>query len=187
MLRDNPVSTGATKHSSTINPLSQESIDYSFSPPVALPDVIYPLERVLLHTLDYIEIPPNHVGFVQLRSTFARMGLIIPPTYADPGFYGTLTMEVFNTNKRPIQLYPGLAMWSIVICPCLDEPLYTQENGARYMDQGQHVVLPIALKHKSDGHMSDCAVHSEPAYPNGPCNCKNGYPHIRSCALNNDT
>ncbi len=23
----------------------------------------------------------------------------------------------------------------------------------------------------SDGHWSDCAVHNEPAYPAGPCNC----------------
>jgi len=146
MVRDFTDPLGSADPYPIINPLDQKSIDISLSRPFLLPDVIYPLERVLLHTLEYISIPPNHVGFVQLRSTFARMGLIIPPTYADPGFYGTLTMEVFNTNKRPIQLYPGLAMWSIVISPCLDEPLYTQENGARYTDQGQHVVLPIALK-----------------------------------------
>lgn len=174
MLKDKSVPTAVTDHLGSIddlfviNPLNQESIDNSFTLPIALPDIIYPLERVLLHTLEYIKIPPDHVGFVQLRSTFARMGLIIPPTYADPGFYGTLTMEVFNTNKRPIQLYPGLAMWSIVISPCLDEPLYTQENGARYTDQGQHIVAPIALKQ------------------DGQCYCEGGY-HIRSCALNNDT
>ena len=25
-----------------------------------------------------------------------------------------------------------------------------------------------------DGHMSDCAVHNMPAYPNGPCDCRAG-------------
>lgn len=25
--------------------------------------------------------------------------------------------------------------------------------------------------HKPIGHNSDCAVHNEPAYPNGPCDC----------------
>ena len=23
-----------------------------------------------------------------------------------------------------------------------------------------------------EGHASDCAVHNEPAYPNGPCDCQ---------------
>lgn len=27
-------------------------------------------------------------------------------------------------------------------------------------------------QYRGDGHASDCATHSEPAYPNQPCNCQ---------------
>ncbi|MDR3561248.1 MAG: hypothetical protein P4N59_07410 [Negativicutes bacterium] len=30
----------------------------------------------------------------------------------------------------------------------------------------------VKLKRKAVPHMSDCAVHNEPAYPKGPCDCR---------------
>lgn len=29
-----------------------------------------------------------------------------------------------------------------------------------------------------DGHDSDCAMHNEPAFPNGPCDCSTSNPHM---------
>jgi hypothetical protein len=40
------------------------------------------------------------------------------------------------------------------------------KNGAYCAEQAEH---------EHDGHWSDCSVHNEPAYPNGPCDC-GGYP-----------
>lgn len=45
--------------------------------------IIEPNERVLLHTLEYIKLPPELMGFVNLRSTYARLGLSIPPCIAE--------------------------------------------------------------------------------------------------------
>lgn len=41
--------------------------------------IIGPHEHVLLHTLEYVKLPNDLMGFVNLRSTFARLGLFIPP------------------------------------------------------------------------------------------------------------
>ena len=41
--------------------------------------LIRPHEHVLLHTIEYIKLPNDLMGFVNLRSTFARLGLFIPP------------------------------------------------------------------------------------------------------------
>jgi dCTP deaminase len=52
-------------------------------------------EVYLLHTAERIRVPNDLMAFVELRSTWARRGLILPPTVVDAGFDGELTLEVF--------------------------------------------------------------------------------------------
>lgn len=68
--------------------------------------VIHPDERVLVTTLEYIKLPADIMGFVELRSTFARMGLSMPPTIIDAGFEGNLTLEVHGSSF-PVRVYAG--------------------------------------------------------------------------------
>jgi len=48
----------------------------------------------LVGTRETITMPNDLMAFVELRSTWARRGLIIPPTIIDAGFRGNLTLEV---------------------------------------------------------------------------------------------
>ena len=52
-------------------------------------------EVYLLHTAERIRVPNDLMAFVEIRSTWARQGLIMPPTVVDAGFDGDLTLEVF--------------------------------------------------------------------------------------------
>ena len=63
-------------------------------------------EQVLLSTYEYIEVPDDIAGFVELRSTWARHGLSMPPTIIDAGFKGTITLEVINNAPYKILLRP---------------------------------------------------------------------------------
>lgn len=63
-------------------------------------------EQVLLSTHEYIEVPDDVAGFVELRSTWARHGLSMPPTIIDAGFKGTITLEVINNAPYAIRLKP---------------------------------------------------------------------------------
>jgi dCTP deaminase len=45
-------------------------------------------------TRERVEMPNDLMAFVQLRSTFARLGFILPPTVIDAGFHGTITLEI---------------------------------------------------------------------------------------------
>ncbi len=63
-------------------------------------------EQVLLSTYEYLEMPDDVVGFVELRSTWARHGLSMPPTIIDAGFKGTVTLEVINNAPYGIMLRP---------------------------------------------------------------------------------
>ena len=68
--------------------------------------VVRPYEHVLLHTREYIRLPSYIAGLVNLRSTFARLGLYIPATVVDAGFEGQLTIEVIGSSF-PVKLYAG--------------------------------------------------------------------------------
>ncbi len=68
--------------------------------------VIHPHENVLACTLEYLEMPQDLMGFVELRSTFARLGLTLPPTIIDANFKGQLTLEVVGGNF-PVQIHAG--------------------------------------------------------------------------------
>lgn len=65
--------------------------------------LIKPFGRYLLTTLEYIRVPPELMAFVELRSTFARMGLSIPPTIIDGGFEGQITIELHG-SAFPVKL-----------------------------------------------------------------------------------
>ncbi|MCD6341365.1 MAG: dCTP deaminase [Thaumarchaeota archaeon] len=68
--------------------------------------VIKPREHVLLHTVEYIKLPLDLMGFVNLRSSYARIGLSIPPTIIDANFEGQLTIELIG-GEFPVKLYAG--------------------------------------------------------------------------------
>jgi dCTP deaminase len=51
-------------------------------------------------TREYFEMPDDLMAFVQLRSTWARRGILLPPTVVDAGFKGTLTLEIFNLMEQ---------------------------------------------------------------------------------------
>lgn len=68
--------------------------------------IINPHERVLLNTIEYIMLPDDLMAFVNLRSTYARLGLAAPPTIVDAGFQGNITIEVTG-GPFPVKLYAG--------------------------------------------------------------------------------
>lgn len=100
--------------------------------------VIQPHEHVLLHTLEYIRVPDDLMGFVNLRSTFARLGLFVPPTIVDAGFEGQLTIEMIG-GEFPVKLNVGERFLHVVFAK-LSSPVQRAYRG-KY--QGQRgVKLP---------------------------------------------
>lgn len=72
-----------------------------------------PSTHYLLHTVEYIKMPPELMGFVELRSTFARLGFIMPPTIVDAGFEGQLTIEIL-TPPYPVKVKVGTRFLHVV-------------------------------------------------------------------------
>jgi len=76
--------------------------------------VIEPHRHYLLHTLEYVKLPPYLAGLVNLRSTWARTGIYIPSTVVDAGFEGQLTIEVIG-SEFPVRLYAGERFLHLVL------------------------------------------------------------------------
>lgn len=81
---------------------------------VVVPDddafVIHPGEFCLGRTLEWVELPDDIVARIEGKSSLGRLGLIVHATagFCDPGWKGTLTLELNNLTRVPIKLYPGL-------------------------------------------------------------------------------
>ena len=71
--------------------------------------VIHPGEFVLGATLEQVGLPDDVVARIEGKSSLGRLGLIVHATagFVDPGFVGTLTLEITNLTRIPIILWPG--------------------------------------------------------------------------------
>lgn len=74
------------------------------------PFIVQPHEFVLGVTMERIKLPDDMVARVEGRSSLGRLGIIVHSTagYVDPGFEGTITLEITNINRMPVALYPGM-------------------------------------------------------------------------------
>lgn len=61
-----------------------------------------PLTFALAATREILTFPDDLMAFVELRSTWARSGLLLPPTIVDAGFSGNLTLEIFAARRLPV-------------------------------------------------------------------------------------
>lgn len=100
---------------------------------------IHPGELVLGATLESVTIPDDLVGWLDGRSSLARLGLVVHLTAGriDPGWHGQIVLEFYNNGKLPLALRPGM-----VICALSFETLsspslrpYNKRENAKYKDQ----------------------------------------------------
>ena len=77
--------------------------------------IIPPLSFLLATTREYVKLPNNLTAFVEGRSSIGRMGLFIQNAgWVDPGFEGTITLELYNANRLPIRLESGRRICQLV-------------------------------------------------------------------------
>ncbi|MFN8174604.1 MAG: dCTP deaminase [Solirubrobacteraceae bacterium] len=102
--------------------------------------VIHPGEFCLGRTLERVELPDDIVARIEGKSSLGRLGLIVHATagFCDPGWKGTLTLELNNLTRVPIKLYPGLPIAQLSFM-ALDAPAlrpYGSEGlGSHYQGQ----------------------------------------------------
>ncbi len=107
--------------------------------------IIEPGEFVLARTLEYIVFPKNIAGYIMGRSSIGRLGLFVENAgWIDPGFEGTLTLELVNASSHKIKLYPGMRIAQLIFFKLSDEPElgYSERKDSKYKGQ----ILPTISK-----------------------------------------
>ena len=130
-----------------------DSSEYPYIDPGAIPDdltklvtrhkgtfVLHPGEFVLGRTAEYVRVGNEHVARLEGKSSLGRIGLVIHSTagWIDPGFEGTVTMEISSNSRLPILLRPGMLIGQLAFMalssPC-EKPYGSPGLGSKFQGQ----------------------------------------------------
>lgn len=127
-------------HDKVIDPL-QDEIEYNpvITVTEGMPITIQPHEFLLASTIERIHLNGDITGICTGRSSIGRLGLTIHATagYIDPGFEGTLTLELCNLTDNTILLYPGQRICQLLLFKTghVNHPYNEKYNSGKYMGQ----------------------------------------------------
>lgn len=103
--------------------------------------IIPPNSFALAVSIEYFRIPTNVLTFCIGKSTYARCGIIVNVTPFEPGWEGTVTLEISNTTPLPAKIYANEGLAQVIFYqgePC--EVSYADRKG-KYMNQ-QAITIP---------------------------------------------
>ena len=106
------------------------------------PFILHPGEFVLGATAEQVRIGDDLVARLEGKSSLGRLGLLIHSTagFIDPGFEGTITLELSNVATLPITIYPGMKIGQISFLQMTtpaDNPYGSGTNAASSKYKGQ--------------------------------------------------
>ena len=88
--------------------------------------VLMPGETCHGLTRERIRLPDNLCGWLQGRSRFARLGLMVHITAAfiQPGIDNHQALEINNAGPMPLALRPGIALCQFIFQECVGQARY---------------------------------------------------------------
>ena len=92
-----------------------------------------PGEFALASAIEEFQMPPDLLGVVHDKSSWARRGLACQNTVIEPGWRGFLTLELTNHSREPLCLRQGVGICQVIF-HLLDEPTFHPYDGV-YQDQ----------------------------------------------------
>jgi dCTP deaminase len=112
------------------------------------PFIIHPGSFVLASTKEYVKLSADLAMKVEGKSSLARMGILVHTAgFVDPGFEGTLTLEISNQSNVAVALYPNMYICQVAVYQ-LSSPAevpYNQRKKSLYLKQKE----PTEVKTKN--------------------------------------
>lgn len=95
--------------------------------------IIRPGEFILAATMERFAFPNDISGIVKGRSSIGRIGLSVQNAgFIDPGFNGTITLELKNDSAVPIRLPKGYPIGQVIF---LETMLVSRPYAGKYNGQ----------------------------------------------------
>jgi dCTP deaminase len=93
---------------------------------LAQPFVLEPGVTIHGITRERITLPDDLCGFLEGRSRFARLGLMIHVTsaFVQPGVSNRQVLEMSNVSQRPLRLHAGVRLCQLVLMETRGEARY---------------------------------------------------------------
>lgn len=136
----------------------QAALNSVMSDEIELPEdkafFLHPGELALAVTYESVTLPDNIVGWLDGRSSLARLGLMVHVTAhrIDPGWSGNIVLEFFNSGKLPLALKPKMKIGAIsfeVLSDHCEKP-YTARADAKYKNQDGAIASRISADDKGE-------------------------------------
>jgi len=91
--------------------------DHTSVHPLDQPYVLEPGRTIHGITRERIQLPGNLCGFLEGRSRFARLGLMIHVTsaFVQPGVANRQVLEMSNVADRPLRIHAGVRLCQLVL------------------------------------------------------------------------
>ena len=133
----------------------QETLNSVMSKEIVLDEseafFLHPGELALAVTYESVSLPDDIVGWLDGRSSLARLGLMVHVTAhrIDPGWSGQIVLEFFNGGKLPLALRPGMTIGAInfeTMSGSAERP-YSKRPDAKYKNQSSAVASRIGNEH----------------------------------------
>ena len=109
---------------------------------------LHPGELALAVTYESVTLPDDIVGWLDGRSSLARLGLMVHVTAhrIDPGWSGQIVLEFFNSGKLPLALRPKMKIAALnfeTMSSSAARP-YNKRDDAKYKNQTGAVASRIS-------------------------------------------
>ncbi|MBA6383032.1 dCTP deaminase [Colwellia sp. BRX10-9] len=121
----------------------QKAMDSVMSDEIVIADgeafFLHPGELALAVTYESVTLPDNIVGWLDGRSSLARLGLMVHVTAhrIDPGWSGQIVLEFYNSGKLPLALRPKMKIAALnfeTMSSSAARP-YNKREDAKYKNQ----------------------------------------------------
>ncbi|MCX5738882.1 MAG: dCTP deaminase [Proteobacteria bacterium] len=101
-------------------------LDHTESQTLDEPYVLPPGGTIHGITVEKITLPPDLCGFLEGRSRFARLGLMIHVTsaFVQPGVSNRQVLEMSNVAGHPLQIHAGVRLCQIVLMRTEGQAVY---------------------------------------------------------------
>lgn len=120
-----------------------DAINRVMSDEIVIPDdeafFLHPGQLALGVTLETVTLPDNIVGWLDGRSSLARLGLMVHVTAhrIDPGWSGRIVLEFYNSGRLPLALRPRMVIGALnfeTMSGPAEKPYMSRAN-AKYKSQ----------------------------------------------------
>ena len=100
-----------------------------------LPCILPAGHYALAHSVETFKIPRDIKAVCMGKSTYARSGIIVNVTPLEPGWEGTLTIEISNSTTSPVYIYPNEGIAQLEFTRGHQPAVSYADRGGKYQAQ----------------------------------------------------